>query len=226
MSVCAIHQPNFFPWLGYFNKMERADVFVFLDDVAYPKSGSGAGSFSNRVKVMLSNQPGWLGCPVKRESGSQKIKNVTIDESKPWRKKALKSLMFNYIKTNNYNYIYPLLEELIHYPTTNLCEFNINAITRVKNLLNIPCTLVKQSSLDVNGTSTELLINITKSVGAKTYLCGNGARGYQDDEKILSSGLMLARQGYTPEAYHSHSEFIPGLSIIDFLMKSEEISLP
>ena len=37
--ICAIHQPNFFPWLGYFDKTVRADIFVLLDDVQYQKTG-------------------------------------------------------------------------------------------------------------------------------------------------------------------------------------------
>ena len=37
--ICAIHQPNFFPWLGYFEKIWRADVFIFLNQVDYEKSG-------------------------------------------------------------------------------------------------------------------------------------------------------------------------------------------
>ncbi len=92
--ICAIHQPNFFPWLGYFDKINRADVFVFLDDVAYPKSGSGMGSWCNRVKLSIQNQSKWVSCPVKRETGQQIIKNVVMAEGKIWREKFLKSLKF------------------------------------------------------------------------------------------------------------------------------------
>ena len=38
-KIVSIHQPNFFPWLGFFDKICRADVFIFLDDVQFPKKG-------------------------------------------------------------------------------------------------------------------------------------------------------------------------------------------
>ena len=69
VRVCAIHQPNFFPWLGYFEKIKRADVFVFLDHVHYPKSGNSMGSWTNRVKINISAHAKWISCPVVREHG-------------------------------------------------------------------------------------------------------------------------------------------------------------
>ena len=42
--IVTIHQPNFAPWTGYFDKMTKADVFVLLDTVPFTKGG-----FQNRV---------------------------------------------------------------------------------------------------------------------------------------------------------------------------------
>ncbi len=50
MAIVAIHQPNFFPWLGYFDKIARCDHFVLLDHVQFQKTG---GVWSNRVRMMV-----------------------------------------------------------------------------------------------------------------------------------------------------------------------------
>jgi hypothetical protein len=224
MSICAIHQPNFFPWLGYFDKIKRADTFVFLDDVAYPKSGSGAGSWSNRVKMLISGKPSWCGCPIKRFSGIQKINTVEIDNSQLWKKKFLKSIMYNYSKTVNFQNIMPIITELVEYPTNNLCALNINAIKKISSLLGINTKFINSSSLEVKTASTQLLIDITKKINADSYLCGGGASSYQDDDKITTSGINLIYQNFKTNAY-CEQNFEPGLSIIDYLMKSQSLTI-
>lgn len=37
--IVSIHQPAYLPWLGYFHKILRSDVFVFLDTVQLEKNG-------------------------------------------------------------------------------------------------------------------------------------------------------------------------------------------
>ncbi|MBI4640810.1 MAG: WbqC family protein, partial [Candidatus Tectomicrobia bacterium] len=36
--MIAIHQPQYLPWLGYFDKIDQADIFVILDTVQYTKN--------------------------------------------------------------------------------------------------------------------------------------------------------------------------------------------
>jgi hypothetical protein len=219
--VCAIHQPNFFPWLGYFDKIRRADVFVFLDDVAYPKSGSGMGSWTNRVRIAIGGKPAWVRCPLRRESGTQPIRAVAIDDGQPWRRKLLRTLELNYGRSPGYAAALDLLQPLIEYPTGTLADFNIHAIHAIAEALGLRCALIRQSQLGVDGQATRLLINLTRAAAADTYLCGGGADGYQEDELFAAHGVRLLYQDFKPAPYGDPERFQPGLSVIDYLMNRD-----
>jgi len=89
---------------------------------------------------------------------------------------------------------------------------------RISELMGLSVKYVKQSELGDLGSSTELLINITQAVGADTYLCGGGAGGYQDDQLFSERGIKLEYQNFKPEPYGPVDKFIPGLSILDYLI--------
>jgi hypothetical protein len=216
MRICAIHQPNFFPWLGYFDKIRRADVFVFLDDVALSKSGSRC--WTNRVRVNIQGAPAWFGCPLRREHGEQKICSVQMDPSGRWRRKLVRTLEMNYRRARHFDAVMANVEPLIVQPTDNLAEFNINAVRALTNVLGLKCEFVRQSSLPGHESGTELLIRLTRAVGATAYLCGGGAQGYQRDELFVDHGLNLIYQDFEPKPYGDVDKFIPGLSVIDWLM--------
>lgn len=220
-KICAIHQPNFFPWLGYFDKIRQADVFILMDDVAYPKSGSGMGSWCNRVKLSVNNNPQWVGCPLQRYSGIKKIKEVTIQEQDPWRQKLLKTIEYNYKKSKHYPNVMEFIESLISFKCDNLSDFNCKVITKVTEFLGLNVQFQRQSELNVEGQGTQLLINLTKAVNCDTYLCGGGAGGYQQDELFELQGINLRYQNFDHPTYGDLTTFIPGLSILDYLLKAD-----
>lgn len=223
MVVCAIHQPNFFPWLGYFDKIRRSDVFVFLDKVHYPKSGKSMGSWCNRVKILINGRPEWIHCPVIRESGVQLIDSVRIDMDRPWRDNLRKVLESNYRKAPNFSSAFDLLDGLLGFETDSLADFNINAITTLARHIGCNAEFVRESNLPgIDKTATARLVAITKAVRADTYLCGGGSGGYLEEPAFAAADLGLVFQKFEAMPYRSVDTFVPGLSIIDWLMHAQE----
>lgn len=225
MRVCAIHQPNFFPWLGYFDKIRRADVFVFLDAVDYPRAGSGGmGCWSNRVKVAINGEARWLNAPMKKQTQPTAINDSWISGDPKWRAKAVRSLQQAYAKAANFDAGMALVEPLLLNPDQNISSFNIHAIRAISNALGLEADFVVQSELGTEKSSTDLLIEITTKTGCEAYLAGGGAAGYQQDERFAEEGLDLQNQKFEPVPYGNADEFLPGLSVIDFLMRETDWS--
>lgn len=222
-KVVAIHQPNFFPWLGYFDKIKRADTFIFMDNVQFPRTGRG--TWINRVKFLVGGKPSWVTCPVKKTEGLMPIKEVKIDDSGRWRAKLLRSVEHSYGKAPYFKEYYPLFKELVEFNTQNIAEFNMNAILKICRILNINTEkIVLGSSLACKKSSTDLLIEMTTAVGGTAYMCGGGAGGYQDDEKINTAALKLIYQNFNHPEYKQGilERFEAGLSIIDALFWTGE----
>ncbi|MBW3570225.1 MAG: WbqC family protein [Gemmatimonadetes bacterium] len=218
--VVAIHQPNFLPWLGWFDKLARADVFVLMDNTQFPRTSSG--TWVNRVRMLVGGGPGWVTVPVARAGrGLRMIHEMEIDDSSRWRDKLLRTLQASYGRAPHFGEVFPPLSEWIGNPTASLAEFNTAAIHGVAGLLGLDTgKLVRGSTLQAEGAATELLIGMTRAAGGTAYLCGGGAEGYQEDEKFSAAGVELVYQGFVPAPYPQGRapEFVPGLSVVDALM--------
>ncbi len=218
-KICAIHQPNFFPWLGYFDKIKQVDEFVFLDEVLIVKTGS---SWVNRVKLHCNGAAKWVTCPIKRVSGTQKINEVEfVDIS--WKEGFIGIVSNYYRKHPNFHNGMKIIKEIIYSNNSlKLAEFNIHCIKVLASYLGLNVKFILQSDLNITSSSTQLLIDLTKAVGCNSYLCGGGASGYQEDELFAKAGVKLVYQDYEPKPYGDPLKFIPGLSIIDFLMSESD----
>ncbi|AQS60355.1 WbqC family protein [Desulforamulus ferrireducens] len=214
----AIHQPNYFPWSGYFYKMFFCDIFVFLDDVQYSKN-----SFINRNRIKTPNGASWLTVPVKA-SMKDKINEVTFAK-KDWQIKHIKTLDGNYAKAPYYNKYREELFAKLTEPVSNLAELNINLLKVIAKWLEVPCQFVLSSEIGSNQTGDDRLIDIILKIGGTSYLSGRGGAKYQDENKFLSKGLGFQYYDFTPPLYSQlWGESIPGLSIIDMLFNCGEKS--
>jgi hypothetical protein len=219
-KIVAIHQPNFFPWLGYFNKIARADVFVVLDNVQFAKTG---GTWSNRVRILREGRPAWATMPVERSYHGMRLVREMRVATGPWRVQLLRSIHAAYRGAPHVATVFPFVERLMSTPADFVAEFNLSVVRALSMRLALDgCELVVGSGLAVKGIGTERLVNIVLAVGGDTYLCGGGASGYQEDEKFATAGVRLQYQDFRHPVYPQlgSDAFVPGLSIIDVLMNS------
>lgn len=216
--VVAIHQPNFLPWLGFFDKMARSDVFVLLDHVQFQKTG---GTWTNRVKMEVGGAPRWVTVPVVRtQSGTLPITDVRIDDARPWRAKTLQTIRSSYGKAPRFGRIFPRLEALLEAPGDRLADLNIRGIEILAEELELSTShVVRSSQLDVSGAGTDLLVDIGLAVKATTYLTGGGAAGYQDDSRFASAGIAVEYQEFRWPLVLAERPV--GLSTVDALMHYE-----
>jgi hypothetical protein len=217
--VVAIHQPNFFPWLGYFDKIARSDTFIFLDDVQFPKTG---GVWSNRVKILLAGEPRWVTAPVERNSkGTRLVNEMQFSGDGDWRGKLLKTLVNSYRRTLFFEETFEVIEPLVLNHESNVAEYNIRAIKILASAIGLSTdSMIRSSDCLTDACSTELLIELTKWAGGEAYLCGAGAGGYQEDGAFQKANIVLEYQNFNHLEYPQLGSvtFCGGLSIIDVAM--------
>lgn len=217
-KLVAIHQPNFFPWLGYFDKIRRADVFVLLDDVQFPKTG---GIWTNRVKILHGNEGKWLTAPIERTYAGLRNINAMQYASTDWRTDALRRLEGAYRKAPHYREAMALLEPLLTHSEQNIAAYNTHALHALCAAFGLRTPLVASSAHPVTTAATDRLIALTKAVGGTHYLAGGGAEGYQQDDAFAAHHITLEYQHFMPQPYAQFgtSGFVAGLSVIDALMQ-------
>jgi hypothetical protein len=210
--IVAIHQPNYLPWLGYFYKIAKCDIFLILDTVQYEKNGP-----TNRVKIKIPNGDAWLSLPIKRKF-PQLIKDVELVNYFEERKRHIKTIESCYKKAKYFNYLFPGLEKILNKDWKYLADLNIELIKFLKNEMGIKTRVEIASNYNVAGKSTDLLINFCKIFNADTYLSGKGGEKYQEEVKFREEGIELK---YTDFVHLTYSQlwgnFIPGLSVIDLI---------
>jgi hypothetical protein len=214
---CVILQPSYIPWRGYFHQIQKADVFVFYDDVQYDDRG-----WRNRNRVKTSNGTQWLSIPVlSRGAQIEKtpILDIRIGWDRPWAQKHWRTLRHAYSRAPFFSRYAPLLEDHYSRRAERLADFTIDLTLALANELGLSRTrFLRSSSLGVKGARMERLLGLLKAVGAEHYISGPSARGYIDADQLKSAGLTLEYMAYDyPEYPQLYPPYDPQVSILDLL---------
>lgn len=226
--ILSVHQPQYIPWLGYFDKIAKSDGFVFLDQVQYKPR-----EFQNRNKIRTKDGWMWLSIPVVCKGlGRQKICDCIIDNAFPWARKHLLSLRSCYGSANFFKDLFPFFEETYAKEWKKLVDLNVHIINYILKHLSISKPMYFASQLDIASKGTDLIIEICRKLKADTYLSGIGGKDYLEEEKFVQANLKLIYQNFVHPVYRqqfmrNENDFVPYMSILDLLFnegpKSKEI---
>jgi hypothetical protein len=213
--VVAIHQPNYLPWLGYFFKIIKSDVFVFLDDAQYSKN-----SYINRVQFFGKDEKSrWLTIPVSSHLG-QSINEVSPSIN-DWKSRHVDTLYGLYSKSENFLNVWSDIQEMYDMidPLDSISQINSILVMKISKMLGIETSFQYSSSLRTRGKGEERLISIVSSVAPSgSYLSGQGGRNYQNPESFINANLSLEYTEFSHPKYQQWSpHFQEGLSILDLI---------
>ena len=218
--LVAIHQPTFLPWLGYFDRMLEADLFVLLDHVQFERR-----NYQNRALIRLEDEARWLTVPVVQLSQKERIVEKRVDNppdlsgTRWWGPNHFNTLRYAYRKAPFFDLYAPTLQRILTSHWDRLVDLNIALLDFAREALAIDTPLVRSSSLQVNGQRSGLLLDVCRKVGASAFLGGmGGSREYLEMEEFNAANMGVVWQQFVHPVYpQCGTPFIKGLSVVDLL---------
>jgi hypothetical protein len=223
--IITIHQPQYLPWLGYFDKARQSDIFILLDNVQFKKN-----EWQNRNRIRTPQGWQWLTVPVLHDFGTD-INAIMINNKISWREDHQKAIQLNYCKAPYFNEYYPFFQKAWDQEWEKLSEINIYFVRLIAELLGIKTRIVLSSEYEAVDHKTMRLVDLCRYFNADTYLSGEGGMAYLDEGQFKSHGIKVSVQQYRHPQYpqrwmNKDSEgFISHLSVIDLLFNCGPESL-
>ena len=220
--ILTAHQPVYLPWLGLFHKIALSDAYVFLDTVKYLKQ-----DWNNRNKIKGANGAMWLSVPAATK-GTDNIllQDVRISNQHNWRLKHWHSIKSCYGRAPYFAQYAPVCEEIYHRQWEFLNDLNHQMMMWFLEALRIKVRFLRASELDLQGTKSDLILDMCRKLGATTYIFGALGRDYAKVNDFEDAGVKVVFQDYRhPEYRQMHGAFISHMSILDLLFNCGPNSL-
>ena len=213
--IVSIHQPNYIPWLGFFNKILLSDFYVVFDDIQYPRGKD----YANRNLIKTNNSKLWLTIPVIGKSELRPWNKIQLNNN-GWQQKHLSNIKTFYKKSPYFEDYYPQIEEIYLNEYNLLVDFNLDLIKFFLKSLNKDIKIIRSSDIETDLKGIDKILYILKQVQATKYISGSGegSKKYVKKEDFTKNNIELIWQDYKHPIYKQLYEgFIPQLSIIDLL---------
>lgn len=213
--IASIMQPYFLPYIGYFQLIAVADVFVVYDNIKYTKKG-----WINRNRLLANGEASVFSVPLQKASDALDVRERHLAHDFD-RRKLLNVFKGAYGGAPCFKPTMTLLESIIGCTDTNLFGYVQHSLSLVCAHLNLETRIVTSSDLPIDHQlrSQEKVIALCRSVGASVYVNPVGGTSLYADEAFREQGVELRFLRSRPVEYRQFgAPFVPWLSIVDLLM--------
>lgn len=212
----AILQPNYIPWKGTFDLINRVDVFVFYDDVQYTVK-----DWRNRNKIKTQHGEKWLSVPVIHKGRrEQLIHEAEIDPASNWQQVHHKAILHAYLKAPFFKMFEYLLDEIyLNHKWFKIADLDIFATQKIAEALGIEVQWARSKNLCVSGRKDgEKAIRICKEFQCCHFINGPASRPFMNEQLFHDAGIKLEYMDYAydeyPQLYPPFNHFVTVLDVL------------
>lgn len=224
----AVMQPYFLPYIGYYQLLHQADIFVIYDRIKYVKGG-----WVNRNRILQNGGPAYITLPLHKASDAALIDERLLSEDFPQqKKKLLNKIRESYRTAPFFDAVFPLVEEILTFgeKERNLFVFLSHSLRQTADYLGIDPGKIKTYSdlkLPDPDTMYDRLFDICRHYGAQEYVNPPGGIEIYDPARFTAAGITL--RFLMPEnityAQKTGKDFVPHLSILDVMMFNDQATI-
>ncbi len=214
--IITIHQPEFLSYLGFFDKISKADGFVIADSFQVKKN-----YYDNRNKIRANNPQGWHWITIPISSDNHKsFREVEVAKPYTWHTKILNAIEQNYHRSQYFEQYFPRIKEIICKKYDFLFDYNFELLCQMLIWFDIKTPLMGFTSLlnleSVNGS--DKCLEICQKSDADTYLSGSSGKDYLNLDSFEKNNIKVVFHEFEHPIYKQvYEPFIPGMSAIDYL---------
>jgi hypothetical protein len=216
--MISIHQPSYFPWLGLLNKIAKSDSFLVMDEVQLSDSG-----FQNRnIFLTPDKKVKYLTISFdKKGYTSKRFCDLDLRMPQTWQEEHARTLRAYYEKHRFFSEIWSYVEPIFTKKYLKLGEPVIDSMLISMQMLGVTKRVIYQSALNYDRSTrkNDLVLQLVSTMGVKTYLAGEGSRGYLELESFAAADIVVKWNNFQHPEYQQRNcdTFHAGLSCLDLL---------
>lgn len=212
-KCCAIMQPYFFPYIGYFDLIFQADVFVFFDDVNFKNrsfiSRNYFGPDRARYSVILDGA-----------SQNKKIRDIHVKDPEWLSSDFYRFLASIFSAETHFSNFEEVWKHCRFFEGMSISDLNIATITQMVELFGYQGELLLSSDIgfyELKGQ--ERVLKICQELGASKYVNLPGGKSIYSYADFNKRGIELFFTEPQHDARFSCDKAILYSSVIDWLVK-------